>query len=54
MIFGDGEEAITPLTYEVDDVRYEKIKDYKVWWKVYIDGGAPIEGSIRFEELQQF
>src|SRR3989339_363770 len=54
MIFGDGEEAITPLTYEVDDVRYEKIKDYKVWWKVYIDGGAPIEGSTRFEELQQF
>jgi len=49
-----GEEAITKLRYEMDHVRWDKRFSYEVQWKVYVNGGAPQEGSIPLNSIQYF
>lgn len=53
-IFGEGEGRMTPLYYEIDKKRWQERFKYEVQWKVYIDGGAPQEGSIPLDSIQFF
>jgi len=52
-VFGE-EPAITRLHYEMDHDRWEKRFRYEVQWKVYVNGGAPQEGSIPLNSIQYF
>ncbi|OGC07560.1 hypothetical protein A2526_03850 [candidate division WOR-1 bacterium RIFOXYD2_FULL_36_8] len=47
-------EAITPLLYSVDSFTHRNIDDYNVFWKVYINEGAPQDGIVPFKKLQEF
>lgn len=49
-----GEDAITKLHYEMDHDRWEKRFKYEIQWKVYVNGGAPQEGSIPLNSIQYF
>lgn len=49
-----GEKAITRLNYEMDHARWDKRFRYEVQWKVYVNGGAPQEGSIPLNSIQFF
>ena len=51
-IFGDG--GMFGFEYEMDQDRWDSRAKYDVTWKVYINGGAPIEGTRRFIEMQNF
>jgi len=52
-VFGSG-KATTRLIYEMDRPRWQKKAQYQIFWKVYIDGGAPHEGSESLSSLQNF
>ncbi|MFA4984121.1 MAG: toll/interleukin-1 receptor domain-containing protein [Candidatus Omnitrophota bacterium] len=49
-----GEDAITKLHYDMDHERWDKRFRYEVQWKVYVNGGAPQEGSIPLNSIQYF
>lgn len=49
-----GEDGITKLYYEMDHDRWYKRFQYEVRWKIYVDGGAPQEGSIPLNKIQFF
>lgn len=49
-----GENAITKLHYEMDHDRWDRRFKYEVQWKVYVNGGAPQEGSIPLNSIQYF
>ena len=49
-----GERGLAPLYYQIDDNRWDKRFDYVVQWEVYINGGAPQEGNIPLESLQNY
>jgi len=51
-VFGEG--GITNLVYEMDHDRWDKRFKYDVQWKVYINGNAPIDGSIPLNSIQYF
>jgi hypothetical protein len=51
-VFGEG--GISLLYYQMDDERWEDRFKYSVQWKVYVNGGAPQEGSIPLELLQNY
>jgi hypothetical protein len=49
-----GEDGMTKLHYLMDHDRWDKRFRYEVQWKVYINGGAPQEGSIPLDSIQFF
>jgi len=49
-----GEDGMTKLRYLMDHDRWSKRFQYEVQWKVYINGGAPQEGSIPLNSIQCF
>ncbi|MEI8349827.1 MAG: toll/interleukin-1 receptor domain-containing protein [Candidatus Omnitrophota bacterium] len=49
-----GEDGMTKLHYYMDHDRWDKRFKYDVQWKVYINGGAPQEGSIPLNSIQYF
>lgn len=49
-----GEDGMTKLHYLMDHDRWDKRFRYEVQWKVYINGGAPQEGSIPLDSIQYF
>ena len=49
-----GEDGMTKLHYLMDHDRWDKRFQYEVQWKVYINGGAPQEGSIPLDYIQYF
>jgi len=49
-----GEKGITRLHYLMDHDRWDKRFKYDVQWKVYVNGGAPQEGSIPLNNIQFF
>ncbi len=51
-VFGEG--GITNLIYEMDHHRWAERFKYDVRWKVYVNGGAPIEGSVPLNSIQYF
>jgi len=51
-VFGEG--GITNLIYQMDDERWDKRFNFRVHWKVFIDDGAPQEGSIPLDSIQNY
>ena len=49
-----GEDGMTKLHYYMDHDRWDKRFKYDVQWKVYINGGAPQDGSIPLNSIQCF
>ena len=49
-----GERGITNLLYEMDHNRWDGRFKYEVQWKVYVNGGAPQEGSVPLNSIQFF
>lgn len=51
-VFGLG--GIANLLYQMDNARWEERFRFQVQWKVYVNGGAPQEGSIPLDNIQCF
>lgn len=51
-VFGD--DGIAPLHYYMNDSLWEERSKYSVEWKVYVNNGAPHEGSIPLNSLQNY
>ncbi len=49
-----GEDGITKLHYLMDHSRWDKRFQYEVQWRIYINGGAPQEGSVPLDAIQYF
>ncbi|MFA5118934.1 MAG: toll/interleukin-1 receptor domain-containing protein [Candidatus Omnitrophota bacterium] len=49
-----GEDGMTKLHYFMDHDRWDKRFQYDIQWKVYINGGAPQEGSRPLISVQCF
>lgn len=49
-----GPNGITNLIYQMDHARWDERFRFEVRWKVYINGGAPQEGSIPLDSIQIF
>jgi hypothetical protein len=49
-----GEDGMFILNYEMDHFRWDKRFNFDIQWKVYINGGAPIEGTKPLNEIQYF
>lgn len=49
-----GEDGMTRLHYEMDQGRWWTRTKYEIQWRVYINNGAPQEGSTSLDALQIF
>jgi hypothetical protein len=52
-VFGE-KNGLFNLVYEMDHSRWDERFKYNIQWKVYIDGGAPLEGMVPLNEIQCF
>ncbi|MCB4792698.1 MAG: toll/interleukin-1 receptor domain-containing protein [Elusimicrobia bacterium] len=49
-----GERGIVPLKYKMTTPLWDKRQNYRVFWKVFIDGIISDEGNKSLDELQAF